>query len=63
MAEKGKFDLQLEVDQKLLDQIEEIGKKEDRTRNGQVIKFLRESVDRYSGLNAHFKGKGEKLTV
>ncbi len=47
MAEKGKFDLQLEVDQELLDQIEEIGKKEDRTRNGQVMKFLRDGVAFY----------------
>ncbi len=47
MAEKGKFDLQLEVDQELLDEIEKIGKKENRTRNGQILHFLCEGIAFY----------------
>lgn len=47
MAE-DKFNLQMDIPQKLLEDIEFIGKQEDRTRNGQIIKLLREGVNRYN---------------
>jgi len=42
------FNLQTEIPTELRDAIEEIAKKEDRTRNEQIIRFLKEGVNRHN---------------